>query len=42
MVNFIIFTSEHLRTTRATACVAEAIFAALDRLHIEHRELKHT
>lgn len=42
MTNPIIYTSEHLRTTPKTACVAEAIYSALDRLHVEHRELKNT
>lgn len=38
----IIYTSEHLRTEHKTTCVANAIFAALDKLHVEHRELKNT
>ena len=38
----IIYTSEYLRTTSKTACVAKAIFKALDELHVEHRELKNT
>lgn len=38
----IICTSEHLRTTPETRCVAEALFAALDKLGIEHMELKNT
>ena len=38
----IIYTSEHLRTEHKTSCVAKAIFAALDTLHVEHRELKNT
>ena len=38
----IIYTSDFLRTTPETTCVAEAISAALERLHIEHRELKNT
>lgn len=42
MNNPIIYTSEHLRKTSKTKRVAEDIFAALDRLHIEHRELKNT
>lgn len=42
MTNPLIYTSEYLRTTPKTARVAEAIFAALDRLQIEHKELKHT
>ena len=42
MTNPLIYTSEYLRTTPKTAKVAKAIFAALDRLHIEHKELKHT
>ena len=42
MNTVIIYTSEHLRTTSKTACVADAIFAALDKLHVEHRELKNT
>ncbi len=42
MSNPIIYTSELLRTERKTACVAKAIFAALDKLHVEYRELKNT
>lgn len=42
MKDYIICTSEHLRTTTKTACVAEAIFAALDSLNVKHRELKNT
>ena len=42
MTNPIIYTSEYLRKTPKTAPVAEAIFAALDLLHVEHRELKYT
>ena len=42
MQNTIIYTSEHLRTTKNTACVAEAIHNALNSLQIEHRELKYT
>ncbi len=38
----IIYTSELLRTEQKTTCVAKAIFAALDKLHVEHRELKNT
>lgn len=38
----IICTSEHLRTTPKTRCVAEALFAALDKLGIERIELKNT
>ena len=38
----IIYTSEHLRTDHKTTCVANDIFAALDKLHVEHRELKNT
>ena len=38
----IIYTSEHLRTEDETSCVAKAIFDALNKLHIEHRELKNT
>lgn len=37
-----IYTSSHLRTTPGTACVAEAISAALNRLGVEHRELENT
>lgn len=42
MKDLIIYTSEHLRTTTKTACVSEAIFAALDRLNVKHLELKNT
>ena len=42
MTTSIIYTSEHLRTYSRTACVAKSIFAALDKLHVEHRELKNT
>ena len=42
MKDIIICTSERLRTTAKTACVAEAIFAALDSLHVKHLELKNT
>jgi hypothetical protein len=42
MKDIIIYTSEHLRTTTKTACVAEAISDALDRLHVKHLELKNT
>ena len=38
----IICTSEFLRTDAQTACVASAIHFALERLGIEHRELKNT
>ena len=38
----IIYTSDYLRKTPKTKNVAEAIFAALDLLNVEHRELKHT
>ena len=34
----IIYTSKWLRTTPKTAEVANAIFAALDHLNVEHRE----
>lgn len=38
----IIYTSELLLSTKKTKGIAKAIFAALDELHIEHRELKNT
>ena len=38
----IIYTSEYLRTTKRTECISIAIHNALESLHIEHRELKHT
>ena len=40
MKDIIIYTSEHLRKTARTACVAEAIIAALKSLHVKHDELK--
>lgn len=40
--NPIICTSSYLRTTKATAGVAKEITRALERLGIEHMELKHT
>lgn len=42
MENPIIYTSEWLARTPETSGVAKAIFAALDELQIEHRELKNT
>ena len=42
MTTPIICTSERLRKEPKTECVAKAIFAALDKLHVEHRELKNT
>ena len=42
MNNPIIYTSKHLRTTAKTKGVAQAIFAALDELHVEHHELTNT
>lgn len=42
MNNPIICTSKHLRTTAKTKGVAQAIFAALDELHVEHHELTNT
>ena len=42
MNNPIIYTSKRLRTEANTACVAKAIFSALDKLHVEHRELNNT
>ena len=42
MQDVVIYTSEHLRTTPATAGVAMAIHNALESLQIEHRELKYT
>ncbi len=41
-MNPIIYTSEWLRKTPGTAGVAKAIAAALDRLHVKHKELRHT
>ena len=38
----IIYTSKWLRTTPKTAGVANAVFAALDHLNVEHRELVNT
>ena len=42
MQKMVIYTSELLRTTKNTACVAEAIHNTLESLQIEHRELKNT
>ena len=42
MSNPIICTSEWLRKSKETAEVAKAIAAALEKLHVEHRELRHT
>ena len=38
----IIYTSKFLRTTHEITCVAEAVSAALELFHIEHRELENT
>lgn len=42
MENPIIYTSEYLRTDKCTAPVAASLFDVLDRLGVEHRELKNS
>ena len=42
MSNLIIYTSEYLRTTPETSCIAQALDTALGNLQIKHGELKNT